>query len=148
MTTQRPWYEVLGVSPFAGDDEVRDAYLRLVKAWHPDRFASSPAASALAHERLKEVNAAYDVVKAGPGHSGAPETPPSVFTPARWTAADPDASEGPSLLFPRGNLVVRLVAFVLALVFVLSGVVSYVRALGRGPADMRRPPGAAPLPSR
>lgn len=33
---QREWWEVLNVLPTAGDDEIRQAYLRLAKQYHPD----------------------------------------------------------------------------------------------------------------
>ena len=36
------YYEVLGVNPGASKEEVRAAYLDLVKVWHPDRFANEP----------------------------------------------------------------------------------------------------------
>src|SRR5690606_4583761 len=54
----------LGVSPEASRDEVRQAYLALAKAFHPDRFGS-PALADL-HDRVREfftaVNEAYEVL--------------------------------------------------------------------------------------
>ena len=37
-------YKVLGVSPSATDDEIKDAYRALVKKYHPDKFADSDLA--------------------------------------------------------------------------------------------------------
>ena len=51
MAERRPWFEVLGVAPDASALEVRSAYLALVRAWHPDRFASHECGAAEAEER-------------------------------------------------------------------------------------------------
>jgi DnaJ-domain-containing protein 1 len=54
-------HEVLGVAPGAGADEVRRAWLRLVRLHHPDRFAhAGPDAQREAEERTQRLNAAYE----------------------------------------------------------------------------------------
>ncbi len=50
-------YSVLGVARTATDDEVRRAYLKLVKELHPD-INPKPAA----HERFKKVTAAHEIL--------------------------------------------------------------------------------------
>ena len=55
-------YQVLGVSPNASDEEIKDAYRKLVKKYHPDKFADSDLAE-LANEKMKDVNAAYDEIQ-------------------------------------------------------------------------------------
>lgn len=55
-------YKVLGVSPSATDDEVKEAYRKLVKKYHPDKFADSDL-SELANEKMKEINTAYDEIQ-------------------------------------------------------------------------------------
>jgi curved DNA-binding protein CbpA len=40
--------------------EIRQAYKRLVKKWHPDKFDANSPMKAYAEERLKIINAAYD----------------------------------------------------------------------------------------
>jgi DnaJ-class molecular chaperone len=57
MATQTP-YEVLGVKPDAGNDEIRKAYRKLAKEFHPDLNPGKPAAEA----RFKAVTAAYDIL--------------------------------------------------------------------------------------
>ena len=54
-------YEVLGVSPSATNEEIRDAYRALAKNYHPDNYSDSPLAD-MAEEKMKEINAAYDEI--------------------------------------------------------------------------------------
>ena len=61
-------YEVLGVSEGASQDEIRSAYKKLVKKYHPDQYANNPL-SDLAQEKIKEINAAYDSLTKGGGAS-------------------------------------------------------------------------------
>lgn len=49
------WNDILGVSPSTSADEVRKAYLRLAKLYHPDRARVSDA-----HERIQAINKAYE----------------------------------------------------------------------------------------
>src|SRR6266850_6435818 len=57
MAAQTP-YEVLGVKPDASADDIRKAYRKLAKQFHPDLNPGKPEAEA----RLKAVSAAYDLV--------------------------------------------------------------------------------------
>ncbi|HML44154.1 MAG TPA: DnaJ domain-containing protein, partial [Hyphomicrobium zavarzinii] len=50
-------YEILGVPRGATDDQIRRAYLKLVKELHPDVNPSKTA-----EERFKKVTAAHDIV--------------------------------------------------------------------------------------
>ncbi len=54
-------YKVLGVSPSATDEEIKDAYRALAKKYHPDQYADSPLKD-LADEKMKEINEAYDTI--------------------------------------------------------------------------------------
>lgn len=53
------YYRALGLQPGASASEVRRAYLRLVKQWHPDRYARDSRAQSVAQEKVKEINEAY-----------------------------------------------------------------------------------------
>ena len=52
-------YKVLGVNEGATNEEIRAAYLSLVKKYHPDKY-TDPDMKQLANEKLKEINEAYD----------------------------------------------------------------------------------------
>lgn len=54
-------YKVLGVSDSASPEEIRKAYLALVKKYHPDRYADGPLKDQ-ANEKLKEINQAYEML--------------------------------------------------------------------------------------
>lgn len=54
-------YKVLGVSPSATDEQIKEAYRNLAKKYHPDQYAESPLKD-LADEKMKEINEAYDAI--------------------------------------------------------------------------------------
>jgi molecular chaperone DnaJ len=51
-------YKTLGVSKKATDEEVKKAYRKLARKWHPDRNPDDAAAE----EKFKEISAAYDIL--------------------------------------------------------------------------------------
>jgi len=69
-------YKILGVSPDASDDEIKQAYRRLAKQYHPDRNPGDQEAA----RKMQQINAAYEQIKnpekasSGPGGYGSTGT--------------------------------------------------------------------------
>lgn len=55
-------YEVLGVSENASDEEIKKAYRKLAKQYHPDNYTDNPLKD-LASEKMKAINEAYDTIQ-------------------------------------------------------------------------------------
>lgn len=58
MASKRDYYEVLGVSKNASDDEIKKAYRKLAVKYHPDKNPGDKEAEA----KFKEINEAHDVL--------------------------------------------------------------------------------------
>lgn len=56
--SEKSFYDVLGVARTATPDEIKLAYKRLAKLWHPDKHGGSVDATA----RFQEIAAAYEVL--------------------------------------------------------------------------------------
>ena len=58
MADKRDYYDVLGVSKGANEDEIKKTYRKLAKKYHPDANPGDKTAE----EKFKEVNEAYEVL--------------------------------------------------------------------------------------
>ncbi|MDZ8050854.1 MAG: DnaJ domain-containing protein [Aulosira sp. ZfuVER01] len=54
--------EILGLKPGASQVQVKQAYRKLVKIWHPDRFSDQQQKQD-AEEKIKKINVAYNHLK-------------------------------------------------------------------------------------
>ena len=63
-------YSVLGITPQATDDEVKQAYRALARKYHPDNYVNNPLAD-LATEKMKEINEAYETIRTQRKNGGA-----------------------------------------------------------------------------
>ena len=57
MANGKNYYEILGITKSASEEQVRKAFRGLAMEWHPDRNRSDDA-----EERFKEINEAYQVL--------------------------------------------------------------------------------------
>ncbi|MDD3777447.1 MAG: J domain-containing protein [Actinomycetota bacterium] len=59
MVDYKDYYKVLGVGKNASQDEIKKAYRKLARKYHPDANADNPQAE----EKFKEIGEAYEVLK-------------------------------------------------------------------------------------
>lgn len=62
MADYKDPYKVLGVAPGATDEQIKEAYRKLARKYHPDKYIDSDMKE-LAEEKMKEVNAAFEEIQ-------------------------------------------------------------------------------------
>jgi hypothetical protein len=88
---------LLGLSRNATPDQLKQAYRDLVYVWHPDRFGDKPSLREKAEEKLKQINAAYamlrEVIPTGALHPrpDPQPDPPTPRPPEAQSRPDPRA---------------------------------------------------------
>ena len=152
----RDYYAILGVLPTASLEEIRLAYRRQARAYHPD-LSTDPQAE----EHFKEINEAYDVLANSEKRQAydyftadAPETPPATEGPqpaaeaAQETAAvpprprvDPMTKPQPSqprrrVTPPTWAILLIVLGALIMIGVVVGGVLSLQRDRPTGGADV------------
>lgn len=54
-------YSILGIKEGASQEEIKSAYKKMVKKYHPDQYQNNPLED-LAQEKMKEINEAYNIL--------------------------------------------------------------------------------------
>lgn len=79
-------YEVLGINKNASPEEIRDAYKKLVKKYHPDIY---PGDKSFAEKKIKSINEAYEILSDSNSRKEYDEeinpTPVYNYTPPSYT---------------------------------------------------------------
>jgi DnaJ-like protein len=81
-------YATIGLRPGASASELKQQYKRLVKQWHPDRWAGDPVNQAEAAQRMRVINDAYATLHRW-ADAGAHQAPVSVppSQPPHWSSS-------------------------------------------------------------
>ena len=69
MNDRDRYYKILGLTPTATPEQVKQAYRKLAKQWHPDRFIDRPHLQLLAQQEISKINQAYAILKNAPSQS-------------------------------------------------------------------------------
>lgn len=87
----KDWFRTLDLAPSATIDEVKRSYRELAKVWHPDRFAHDPSLLRKSHEKMKQLNEAYQQLCT---HLARNKSQPSWDAGARQSTSTNAAAQG------------------------------------------------------
>lgn len=85
------YFRLLRLQPGASQQELKVAYKRLVKQWHPDRFTHDPSKAKFAEEKIKTINLAYAKLKvylANPDRTATATVSPTTVRTRAMTAKE------------------------------------------------------------
>ena len=85
----KDYYEILGVEPGAGEAEIKTAYRRLARRYHPD-----VSKEAGAEERFKAVNEAYEVLRDKEKRAAYDQLKAQGYRPGEEFRPPPDFGQG------------------------------------------------------
>lgn len=91
MAAKSDYYDILGVSKNASQDEIKKAYRKQALEWHPDRQKDDKEA---AERRFKEINEAYQVLSDSEKRSAYDQFGHAAFSPG-GTPGGGFAGQGP-----------------------------------------------------
>ncbi|MCH7951702.1 DnaJ domain-containing protein [Patescibacteria group bacterium] len=89
MPTKRDYYDILGVSKDASNDELKKAYRKKALEFHPDKNKAKDA-----EEKFKEINAAYEVLSDPKKKQTYDQFGHAAFDPGSGFAGGPFAGAG------------------------------------------------------
>lgn len=92
LTELKRAYQLLGVPLSASAHSIKQAYRRLVKRWHPDRYPSGTTAHTEATQMSKLINEAYSKIERAPLRYHIEASPPARRTTAQAMRTSPTES--------------------------------------------------------
>lgn len=102
--TEREALDILRVDQDCSPEQLRQAYVDLVKVWHPDRFQADARLRQKADQTLRGINAAYAVLQQptvrGGSASSSERTRPESQPRAERARQDPQPSAEPQTVAP------------------------------------------------
>jgi molecular chaperone DnaJ len=92
MAAKSDYYDILGVSKSASQDEIKKAYRKQALEWHPDRHKDNKEA---AEKRFKDINEAYQVLSDSQKRSAYDQFGHAAFSPGGMPGAGFGRAGGP-----------------------------------------------------
>ena len=139
---ERECLRILGLPADATPEQVRQAYLDLVRVWHPDRFQQDSRLQQVAQERLCEINEAYSQLKDRPAPHSAASAAPTPTPEAQPQAPRFDIPSRPPNSNRRGVALTAMMAILCTAL--IAGGVKFVQLYPSlpGPGDSTPAPDA------
>jgi hypothetical protein len=136
--TETEALRILNLEAGCTAEQVRQAYVDLVKVWHPDRFQSDGRLTARAERELQDINTAYGILQSAMAAGAKPSSPSySVRASTQQQSPRPSASftrsSSAAEVAPPQLPIVKTVATGVGLGLVITVVATTVVLMMRGP---------------